>query len=437
MDSTDIDFMNELEAAARLRPTRASTILLAAIGGFVLLFILWASFSPVEEITHGSGQVVPSQEIQVVQSLEGGVLSELLVNEGDRVEKGQVLMRISAVQFASEERGVEAKAAALMIKKARLTAEANAQPFNMPADLSKKSPTIAANEMSLYGSRQKELENALSILRDKIASAKSDLAETNAEVQRLKDSRNMLSQELALTQKMVEQKAVPKLDAMRLQRELSDISGQLSSNSEKLSGLRADISGSERQLQDQRDKFRSQALGELNDVETELAQLQQNLTSIGDRVDRAELRAPVAGIINKVNLKTVGGVVEPAHKLIEIVPLDADLKIIARVLPNDIAFLKTGQPVKVRISAYDSQRYGSLEGKLTRIGANSVNDAKGDVFFEVEVHTDKNYLGSESHPLPITPGMVAETEVITGRKTIMEYLMKPVLRLKDRALTER
>jgi len=172
-------------------------------------------------------------------------------------------------------------------------------------------------------------------------------------------------------------------------------------------------------------------------VETDIAQLQESLKSIGDRVYRTELRAPVDGVVNNIALKTIGGVIEPAHKLVEIVPLDDELKIIARVLPSDIAFIKTGQPVKVKISAYDSQRYGSLDGSLVRIGANSVTDREGNVFFEIEVRTDKNYLGTVENPLPITPGMVADTEIITGRRSIMEYLMKPVLRMKDRALRER
>lgn len=158
---------------------------------------------------------------------------------------------------------------------------------------------------------------------------------------------------------------------------------------------------------------------------------------MGDRVYRTELRAPVDGIVNNVAIKTIGGVVEPAQRLVEIVPVDDELKIAARVRPSDIAFLDVGQDVKVKISAYDPQRYGSLPGKLMRVGANSVTDNDGNVFFEIEVRTDKNYMGTADNPLPITPGMVAETEIITGKKTIMDYILKPILRARDRALTER
>ena len=246
-----------------------------------------------------------------------------------------------------------------------------------------------------------------------------------------------MNQELEITSKMVAQQAVPKLEEIRLKRELSDTSGQLSANQQKFSGLKSEQSVTEKQIADQDDKFRTQALGELGDVEAEIAQLKESLKSIGDRVYRTELRAPVDGIVNNIALKTIGGVIEPAHKLIEIVPIDDELKVIARVLPSDIAFLKIGQPVKVKISAYDPQLYVSLDGKLVRIGANSVTDREDNVFFEIEVRTDKNHLGTEEVPLPITPGMVADTEIITGRRSIMEYLMKPVMRMKDRALSER
>ncbi|MBU0799471.1 MAG: HlyD family type I secretion periplasmic adaptor subunit [Alphaproteobacteria bacterium] len=435
--NTDTEFMNELAAAANLRPTITSNILLIAITALVAFFIIWATFSKIEEITRGEGQVVPTREIQVVQSLEGGILGELLVSEGDRVQAGQILMRVSDVMFASEERGTEAKFASLRAKKARLEAETRGQPFVLPADLAASAVDIGKSELALYESRQQELTNAKAILQDKISSAESGLAETTAQITRLRNNSALLQQELNITSEMVRQQAVPKLEEIRLRRELSDSQGQLKAEQEKQNGLKAELGAAQKQLKDQDDKFRSQALGELSAVETEMAQLNESLKSIGDRVYRTELRAPVDGIINNIALKTIGGVIEPAHKLIEIVPVDDELKIIAKVRPSDIAFLKVDQPVKVKISAYDPQRYGALDGKLVRIGANSVTDRDGNIFFEIEVRTDKNYLGSAEHKLPITPGMVASTEVITGKRTIMEYLMKPVLRARDRALRER
>lgn len=436
-DDNDHEFMDELEAATRLKPTASSNLLLLSVLGFVVFFIGWAGLSKIEELTRGAGQVVPTSEIQIVQSLEGGILGELLVNEGDKVEKGQILLRISDVAFSSEERGAEYQSFALKAKKARLEAEAKGAPFTLPEDIVKDAPDIARNEEALFKSRQEEVSNRRSILDDKISRAKSELSELQAKIARLSDSRGLLQKELNITKEMVAKRAVPQLEEIRLQRELNDISGQIRESGERKSALDADLRSAEKERADVENKFKSQALGELNDVQTQLRKLDESLTAIGDRVFRTELRSPVDGVVNKIALKTIGGVIEPAMKLVEIVPMDDELKIMARVTPEEIAFLRPGQDVKVKITAYDPQRYGSLEGKLTRIGANSVTDREGNAFFEIEVRTDKNHLGPADAPLPITPGMVAQTEVITGKKSILEYLLKPVMRAKDRALTER
>ncbi|QQG36052.1 MAG: HlyD family type I secretion periplasmic adaptor subunit [Micavibrio aeruginosavorus] len=432
----DIEFMEQLAAAARMKPHAASNILLWSIAAMIVFFILWASFSEIEELTRGQGQVVPTQEIQVVQSLEGGILQELLVAQGDRVAKGQVLMRLSDVMFASEERGAEAKADSLKLKTARLEAEAEGKDFIVAEDLKARAPEIARNELALYQSRQQELKNALSILDDKIQKVKADQDETQAQINRLSSSRGLLNQELAITREMVAKKAVSKLEQMRLEREVADIGGQINALQEKSGGLKSELSAAERQRADQQDRFRSQALTELSEVKTQSALLTENLRSIGDRVSRAELKAPVEGIVNNIAVRTIGGVIEPAQKLVEIVPVDSALKIIAKVLPSDVAFLRVGQDVKVKISAYDPQRYGALDGKLVRIGASTVSDSEGNVFFEIEVRTARNYLGAAEHPLAVTPGMVADTEVVTGKRTIMQYLLKPFLQARDRALRE-
>ena len=433
----DKEFMNELEAATRMKPSTASHFMLLTIVSLVMAFFIWAGTSEIEEITHGSGQVVPTQEIQVVQSLEGGILTELLIREGQQVKKGQILLKVNDVAFASEERGTEARTLALKAKKARLDAEAAGKEFIVPKEVSDKFPDIARNEQALYQSRQQELSNAKSILDNKISSARAGIREAQAKINRFADSRKSLNKELSITKRMVAQKAVPQIEEIRLNREISNIAGQIREAGQKKSGLEADLRGAQREREDREDKFKSQVLGELNEIESQISQLSENLTAIGERVDRAEIKSPVDGVVNKIAIKTIGGVIEPAMQLVEIVPLDDDLKIIARVTPQEIAFLRPDQEANIKISAYDSQRYGSLKGSLVRIGANSVNDNDGNIFFEIELQANQNYLGSQKNPLPITPGMVAEVEIITGDRTVLSYLAKPVLRAKDKALTER
>lgn len=431
------DFMSELEAAARLRPSRTSLVLLFTIIALVIAFVVWASLAKVEEITRGKGQVVPSRNIQIVQSLEGGIVEEILVRQGEMVSKGDILLRISDVMYASQERGTEAQFLSLAAKKARLEAEARGEEYVVPDEIAEKVPQIAANETALYKSRQSELQNSYAILDQRIEKAQADLAEVNAQISRLAQNRDSLAKELAITREMVRKRAVPELEALRLNRELKDIKGQINAEIQRRASLQAEVNAALKEREGQLAKFQSKALSELNEVETQIAQLEESLRSIGDKVDRTEIRSPVDGVVNNIAVNTVGGVVEPAMELIEIVPTGDELKIVARVAPEDVAFLRPDLPVKVKVSAYDPQVYGSLDGKLTRIGATSVRDNEGNVFFEVEVKTDKNYLGEEDNKLPITPGMIANIEVITGKRSILEYLIKPLLRARDRALTER
>jgi adhesin transport system membrane fusion protein len=435
--SDDKEFMEELEAATRMKPSERSHYLLIAIAALVGSFLIWSNISEIEEITHGVGQVVPTQEIQIVQSLEGGIIKGILVSEGMQVKKGQILLKVSDIAFASEGRGAAAKSLSLQAKKARLEAEAQGKEFIVPVEIVEKFPDIARNEKALYQSRQQELENAKSILNNKISSAASQISEVRAKINRFSESRRLLNQELIITKQMVAKKAVPKLEEIRLNRELANLSGQIREASEERRGLEAELSRTKKEREDREDKFKSQVLGELNDIETQISQIGESITAIEDRVSRTDIRSPVDGVVNKIMLKTIGGVIEPAMQLFEIVPLDDDLKIVARVTPQEIAFLRPSQPANIKISAYDSQRYGSLKGKIIRLGANSVTDREGNAFFEIELRADKNYLGTVENPLPITPGMVAEIEIITGKRTIFSYLVKPVLRAKDRALTER
>ena len=433
----ELDYMDELQAAMRMRPATPAYILLFTIMAFVVFVIGWAAVTEVDILTRAQGQVVPSQEIQIVQSLEGGILEELLIAKGERVKKGQVLLRISDVASSSEEKGTEARFLSLEAKKARLLAESSGEKFTLPPELAKKIPEITDNEKALYESRQKELAAAYEMQDEQIKKAKADLAEVGAEVNRLYKSRKLLNKELSITKDMVAKRAVPKLDQIRLERELADISGQIAVRAQEKKGLQAELASAQSQRAAQSDKFRSTALEELNEVKTDISALKESLKSIGDRVDRAELKSPVDGIVNQITVQTIGGIVEPAAKLVEIVPANDELKILAKAKPEEIAFLEPGQAVRVKITAYDPQRYGSLEGVLTRVAANSVSERDGAVMFEIEARTNKNYLGTLEKPLPITAGMVANIDIITGKRTIITYLTKPFHRGMSQVFRER
>jgi adhesin transport system membrane fusion protein len=437
MEKEDLEFMSELQEANHLAPNKASVIFLWTIIGLFSWLIIWAAFSQVDERVRGTGQVMPSSDVQVVQSLEGGILSELMVTEGDVVKKGQVLLKIADVQFASEGKGIEAQRAELVAKQSRLKAEASGQAFVMPGDITKNFPDIAANEEKLYRSRQEELNTALNIIHDEVNEAEANLAEVKSSISRLSKSKALLQHQADINTKLVAQKAIPEIESLKTDRELNETSGNLASAYDSERSLEAKLSAARKKEEEKRGAFKSQALGDLNEVESKLSGINASLTSVADKEKRTELRSPVDGIVQKVHVKTVGGVIQPAQKLVEIVPTADNLMIRARIAPADVAFLRPGQDVKVKITAYDPQIYGSLDGKLERIGANTVEDNQGNAFFEIDVRTDKNYLGTSENPLRISSGMVSETEVIVGKRTILTYLLKPVLRTKDRAFTEK
>ncbi len=437
MKQDELSYMDELEAASTLKPRRGALWLLWAIIAFFVWAVVWASFSQVDERVRGQGQVAPSSDMQVVQSLEGGIVRDILVAEGDRVEKGQILLRIEDIQFASEGRGIEAQIASLKATQARLKAETSGAVFVPAADIAEKYPDIAATEEQLFRSRARELQSALAIIRDEVREAEANLSEVRASIGKYSKSKELLQKELAITRRLVEKKAQPEIELLRLERELNDTSGNLATAVQAQASLEARLSAAARREEEKTAAFRSQALGELNDTEARLASIGENLKSVEDKVRRTELRAPVAGVVHKLHVRTVGGVLQPAQKLVEIVPGDDALVIRARISPADIAFLRPGQPVRVSITAYDPQVYGTLQGRLERIGADTIKDNEGNVFFEVDVHTRNNHIGEGDRALPIVPGMVSDIDVIVGKRSVMTYLLRPILRVQDRALTEK
>lgn len=435
MDETE--FMQELQAAERLKAPPGANLLLWAVLALIGLFFIWAAVSEVEVLTRGTGQVVPAKEIQVVQSLDGGLLEQLYVKEGDRVQAGETLMRMENVSFVSQERGAEARLRSLRAEKARLTAEISGQPLSIPESIAEADPQLAENQRNLYRARREELENALSIIEDRIAKTQSNLNEAEAQINRLTSNRNILQEELNLTRSLVESKAVPKIELIRMRRQMSDIRGALAAEQERRQGLQADLRAARKQREERLARYEAEVLSKLHETESEMSGLRENLRTASDRIQRTEIRSPVDGVVNVIHVKTLGGVIEPAKPLVEIVPVGDDLKVLARVRPNDIAFLEVGQKANVKITAYDPTRYGHLDGNLTRIGADSVKDQEGNTFFEIEVRTKEDHLGTDENPLPVTSGMVAQIEVVTGKRTILEYLMKPFTRGLDNAMTER
>jgi len=415
MQQTDFAFANDVRAAVDLRTPRTSRMLLASSLALLVSALVWAHFAVLDEVKRGAGRVVPSRQMQVVQSLEGGIVSALEVRDGDIVRQDQVLVRIADTKFASELGEVTERRGAMTARVTRLEAELKglAAP-DFSDDLRRTAPGAVQAETSVFETRARKLADDIDVL-------------TQQET-RLSQTLTLLNREVELTRRLYEQKVVPEIEWLRLTRQATEMKGQLA----EVRSRKANATGA----------FRAQADEDLAKSRGDLAVLEENIKSAQDRVRRADLKSPVYGIVNKINVTTIGAVVQPGASLMEIVPLEDTLLVEGRIRPQDIAFIRPHQDAVVKISAYDSNVYGSLKGKVERISADTIAEDKGakeekETFYRVTVRTEINHLGTAENPLPIIPGMIATVEVLTGQKTVLDYLIKPARMLRDEALRER
>jgi adhesin transport system membrane fusion protein len=420
-------------AILQQEPLRAR-ILLKSVGIALAIAIMWAAVSRLDEVTRGEGKVIPSRQLQVLQSLDGGVVEEILVKEGDVVDAEQVLLRIDPTRFASSVRESRVQYSALVAKAARLKALTEGTPFKVPDEIAKEDPKTVEEERRLYESRRNELETQSSIARQQLAQRQQELVEVRARYEQASKSYDISARELAVTKPLIASGAVSEVELLRLERDVARFRGERDMASAQISRIQASISEASHKLEEVGLAFRNESGKELGETMARLNALAEGSVGLSDKVTRSVLRSPVKGTVKRVLVNTVGGVVQPGKDVIEIVPLEDNLLLEARVQPRDIAFLRPGQKVVVKFTAYDFSIYGGLDGKLEHIGADSVVDEKGNAYYTVRVRTNKPTLGNN---LPVIPGMIVEVDIITGEKSVLTYLLKPVLRAKARALSER
>ena len=433
----DSDFMSEAAAARQNRIHPFAHLLLLIIALFFLFALIWADHAELDEVTVGIGKVIPSGQVKLVQSLEGGILSELLVSEGKLVEKDQILLHIDDTQFQASFRESHTKFIALTAQAARLEAEANDTPLILPALVREEQPALAADEEKLFVSRKNELKSTISQLKSQVTQREQELLGLTAAAKQLDRRLELLRKELALTSPMVKQGIMSEVELLRLRREVSTLEGELENTTLSMPRIQSMLEEAQTKVREPLITFRSRAQSDLNNVRTELNQLTESLTGLEDRVNRTAVRSPVRGAVIRVRIHSIGQVIRSGMDLVEIMPLDDSLLVEARIRPADIAFLHPGQKTMVKFTAYDFSIYGGLVGELEQISADAITDEKGENFFKILVRTRSNHLGSTQKPLPIIPGMVATTDILTGKKTVLDYMLKPILKAKSVALRER
>ncbi len=437
----NLDLASEYDAAMLERTPLWGILTLCGAVLAAISFFVWAGFAQLDEVTRGEGKVIPSSKTQLVQSLEGGIIKEVTVKTGDRVKKGDVLARIDDTGFSSNLGEVAAKVLAWEVKAVRLRHEAegdfdNPPPF--PDTLRKRSEAIVQNEERLFEERQRTLRSQAEVLTERVEQRSSELKEAQASADKASDMLSLANQEMKLKKPLAERGIVSKTDILRLQRDVADAQGQIAVIKETVPKLRSGIREAKAQQAELKQKFREDSRAELSQIEAELSIVQETQKGAKDRVVRADIRSPVDGVVNKLNANTVGGVVQAGQVIMEIVPLEDSLFVEARIRPADIAFVHPRQDAVVKLTAYDFSIYGGLQGTVELISADSVYDEQlKESFYLVTVKTLANRLKAGKEELPIIPGMVASVDILTGKKSVLDYLLKPINKARAEAMRER
>lgn len=437
LPAVDTDLTTDIRVSLLTQSPRGGSVILWLTFVLVVCALLWAYLAEVEEVTRANGRVVPSRQLQVVQNLEGGILSEIKVKVGEVVEEGQLLLRIDEKRFSGPYRESRFNYLALKAQVARLQSETDDTPFIIPEEVAKEAPDVGIREKALFESRKEELEETLGVLKEQSMQREQEISELQAKVAEISRSLRLLRSELEMTRPLVKSGAVSEVEFLRLQRQDSEMQGQLTASQLALPRAKSKLQEANRALVEAKLKFTNTAKKELNDAYAKLEGFSANTTTLADRLERTAVLSPVRGIVNQIFINTVGGVIQPGMNLIEIVPLEDTLLIEAKVKPSDIAFISPNLKATVKFTAYDYTIYGGLEAKVEHISADAIVDPQGNSFYLVNVRTTRNYLGTKESPLPIIPGMITSVDILTGKKRVLTYLMKPILRAKSQALRER
>jgi membrane fusion protein, adhesin transport system len=408
-----------------------------ALTGLVAAFCGWAAMARVEEVTRGEGKVIPASRIQIVQNLEGGIVRHIGTREGAVVNAGDVIINIDTTGAGSSFEERREKLIGLRAIVARLSAQAEGTELAIPDDILRDRPKLAHEQQALYHNRIREIEAALAAFDLQASQRRQEIIEVKAKIQNLTKSVQIAQNEIDLTRPLVQRGAAARIELIRLEARLNETSGALEAATLALPRI-------EQALAEVITKRREKELNEKADVRQQLAEarvqtssLEQSIKGDADRVERADVRAPVTGLVKTLHVSTLGQVIKPGMDIVEIVPTDSALIVEARVRPQDIAFLRPDLDAVVRLSAYDYTLYGTLKAKVEHIGADSVTSEKGETYYLVRARTDRAQLQKDGKPLPILPGMVASMDILTGEKTVLSYLLRPLSRMRNEALRER
>jgi adhesin transport system membrane fusion protein len=410
--------------------TGSRLIIVASAIGFAL-FLLWAMLAQVDEVTKGQGKVIPTSKVQLIQAAEPATIREFLVRSGQRVKRGQLLARLDDTQSASELGQIEAETKSLEARSSRLKSEGMGGSANCASG-------DCQGEAELQAMRQSALRSKVAGLQASADQRRREVGEAQATINSLRSSLVLAQRQVDMLEPLAAKNIVPQTELLTARREVVDITGRIAAAQEQAGRAQAAIREAQAQASEAGFTFRQDALNERSQINQKIAVNEESLRGARGKLGRSELRSPVDGVVSNVQVTTVGGFVQAGQSIMEVVPVGEKLLVETRIRPSDIAFIKVGDRALVKVTAYDFSIYGGLTGKVVQVSADSIYDeATKEAFFNVIIETERSYLTSQGRKLPITPGMMCDTQIITGRKSILSYLLKPVLKARSEALRER
>lgn len=418
-------------------PPKGPSFLMVGLVGLVASFITWAAFAEIEEATRGEGRVIPASKIQLVQNLEGGIVVDIGVREGDRIKAGDIILRIDPTQADASHAETNERILGLKALTTRLDAELSATPLVFSPELERDAPNLVARQRQAHAARRRELEASLAGLDSQLRQREQELIELNAKVGILTRSLEIAEAQEAILAPLAKSRAASRSELLTAAARVNDTRGEMQAAQLAIPRVKAQAEEVRQRRAEKVSSYRAEAFEKLNNARVELSALEELNKRSADKLARTIVRAPATGIVKTVHVTTIGQVVQPGSDLIEIVPVNDALLIQARIRPQDIAFLRPGQPARVKLTAYDFALYGGLDGEVVQIGADSTTNDKGETYYLIKVRTKGSKLEHGGDDLPIIPGMVAQVDVLTGQKTVLAYLTKPLTRMRNEALRER
>lgn len=443
MNTTTMDLPPETTGSARLdtllthHPLPSWRMFAWPVMALMTAAVVWAFFAQLDEVAVATGEVVPQGNIKVIQHLEGGIVSTLYVEEGDTVQADQSLLLLDLASSGTNKEELQVRLDSELLVEARLRAEADGTEPQFLADLVQRRPTLVASQRQAFEARRRELASTLRVMEEQVKQKQLEIQELASKRKGAARNFNLARERLKISQSLLSEGLTARIEHLELEAEVESLEGEIRGLDSSIPKAQAALEESRQRLEEGQIRFRREAQDELGKTGQSIARIQELLAKATEQGLRADIKSPIAGVVKNLKYNTIGGVVRPGEPILEIVPTGANLVIEAKLNPTERGFIHEGQEAVVKVSSYDFARYGGLDGEVIRVGADSSTDEEGNPYFRVVVRTSKNYLGEREGQLPITPGMQATVDIHTGKKSVMDYLIRPVLKMKHEAFRER